>query len=218
MNAKKVCRRSFLTMIAAVFITAGFPVPNLTAFAAEKNEVTINATVKNAATLSPKTEYNTVSITDIYDVEILINGKRDTDSAFYVLTKEAFDSLSDKSEEIVRNQSGFTTKDLTGPSLVEDVVFVTYHTFKNEVPVKTKPEAPAREEDKVKETEVVEETVMATCTLPVLVTRSANDIAEYVKIQPQVLEDAPTRTGFTVVEWGGGELETLYLNKTDMIE
>lgn len=40
----------------------------------------------------------------------------------------------------------------------------------------------------------------------------------YVKIQPQVLEDAPTRTGFTVVEWGGGELETLYLNKTDMIE
>ena len=179
----KMCKKSLAIAAALSLVTAVHP---MQAFAAEDsarraNYLSVSTRLKEPTTLRPETEYGALEVNELLDTNIIVNGEKDPSATYYVLEKSVFDSLEDKSEESVRNSAGFTTGELDGNSDIKDVVLVTYHTFCTEKPIEVDtPEGESDGRDTVP-TEKIEDTMMATKEYSFVVTRSANEIADYFK-------------------------------------
>lgn len=179
----KACKKSLLFATVLSLATTAFPISS---FAAEQYNVSVSsvfmsAKLKEPTTLSPSKEYTALEVNDLLDVDVLIGGEKDSEATYYVLDKAVYDGLEDKSEEVVRDLTGFKTEELDGNFDIKDVVLVTYHTFSKDVPIKTNaPEGESDGRDK-EPTERKEKKVMAAKDYSFVVTSSANEVAEYFK-------------------------------------
>ena len=163
--ARKLVRKAELSIIIAL---AGMQIfPSGVAYAQTKeHELSMDVSLKEAVTLSPGTQYSKTSLNDILDVDVNVDGKKDAIASvsYYCLPTEKFLALSDKSENAVKQQDGFTTsEDLIDGCAVESVTFVVYHTFEGA------------------DIESGQETKMATDEVMFVVTQSALDVVETYK-------------------------------------
>ena len=175
---KEMCKKS-LVFATCLSLLSQAPTVYAQEEAPPTDRLVISARLKEPTTLRPETDYNALSVNELMDVDVYVDGAIDPTATYYVIGKEEFENLSDKSEEMVRDRAGFTTKELDGTCSLEDVVLVTYHTFKTEKPISE--EAPEGEESGNEQTEVVEDKQMATEDYSFVVSLTANEITDHFK-------------------------------------
>nr|WP_297765730.1 leucine-rich repeat domain-containing protein [uncultured Butyrivibrio sp.] len=125
MRLNKLCKRlwaNISTMAMATAMIATFP---LTAYASE-GDVTISVDFGEPVTLRAQSEYSALDLSKLINIKTEANGKNKA-LPIYAVEAEKFNSLGDKSENVVKNYSGIVTGDLEGEYKTVETCFVTYN-------------------------------------------------------------------------------------------
>ena len=197
MKLKKCAKEYFYLLFLVFFVAVAFPVIPSYAASADKTDLSIDVIFTAPKNLKPETEYTKMSLKDIVNVRVSLNGKPDAlaSTDYYVMPTERYNELEDKSEETIKKNAGLITEAMGEEDYyMLPVTFVTYHDFEVEKEVETEEKQAGKsaamkdqkltdETDKSNNKETVTEKVtkMATTEVVFCVSKSADEIVDMYK-------------------------------------